>query len=196
MICFGSPTTNSLPGTSGRSAPVLGQRRLGLGGEVEGDLGLERVGVLELVDEDALVARLRAAAHGGMVAEQVARPDEQVLKDRLPLRLPRGHARQREVAQEREHGDEGGGAVGLDDVRTVLHDRLERVLDRRTGVAAVGQGAPSFLVARPSSSVDQHRPARPGPRPWSSPRGRRRASDCAPTTTCASGSSGRRRRAR
>ena len=84
MLCFGSPTTNSLPGTSGMSRQSVGSGVVGIGRQVEDDLGLERVGVLELVDEDPLIPLLGASAHLRVVAQQVARPGEQVLE--------RGHA--------------------------------------------------------------------------------------------------------
>src|SRR6185437_377380 len=44
----------------------------------EQQLGLERIGVLELVDEDALESRLEAAPHVGVAANEVARAHEQV----------------------------------------------------------------------------------------------------------------------
>jgi len=47
-------------------------------GQVEQDFGLKRVGVLKLVDEQARVALLHAPAHRGMVAQKLARKEEQV----------------------------------------------------------------------------------------------------------------------
>ena len=61
MACFGSPTMNSLPG-AGRTSSARRARRI-VGGEQQQDLGLNRIGVLELVDEDAreLLLQVRAA---------------------------------------------------------------------------------------------------------------------------------------
>ena len=69
---------NSLPGTRARSEPV------GLGGivgcEQQQDFGLQRVGVLEFVDEDMGEALLQLGAHGGVVAHEVARGQQQIEK--------------------------------------------------------------------------------------------------------------------
>src|SRR5207248_10934925 len=63
-----------------RLQPELGEGPVRVGGEVEGDLRLEGVGVLELVDEDPRPARLRPAADVGVVAEQVAGPRQEVVE--------------------------------------------------------------------------------------------------------------------
>ena len=47
-------------------------------GQEQDDLGLERVGVLELVDEDALKSRLEIAAHLVNVAHEVPRAQQQI----------------------------------------------------------------------------------------------------------------------
>ena len=54
-------------------------------GEEEGNLRLDGIGVLELVDEDVGEAALEVAAAVGGVPEEVARPDEQVVELGPPL---------------------------------------------------------------------------------------------------------------
>ena len=59
-------------------------------GEQQQDLGLQRIGVLELVDEDVREARLEAAAHAGVAAHQVARLEQQIEEvERAGARLQR-----------------------------------------------------------------------------------------------------------
>ena len=62
---------NSLPGAG---ATLRQSVSLGIvGRQQQQDLGLQRIGVLELVDEDPREARLEAAPHAGVVAHQIAR---------------------------------------------------------------------------------------------------------------------------
>ena len=49
-----------------------------VGGEQQQDLGLQRIGVLELVHEDPLEAGLEAAPHLGVVADEIARAEQQI----------------------------------------------------------------------------------------------------------------------
>ncbi len=67
---------NSLPWQRARATPV-GFGRIG-GGEQQQDFRLQRIGVLELVDEDVADAPLQLGAHGGVVAHQVAGDQQQV----------------------------------------------------------------------------------------------------------------------
>ena len=75
-----------LPGDNGstllQSAPWSSS---GVAGEQEGNLRLDGVGVLELVDEDVREAALEVAAAAGVVAEEIAGPDEQVVELGPPL---------------------------------------------------------------------------------------------------------------
>src|SRR5262249_38718541 len=48
-----------------------------VGGEQEKDLGLERIGVLELVDEEVGEALLQLVADSGIIADEIARLDEE-----------------------------------------------------------------------------------------------------------------------
>ena len=54
------------------------QRAVVVAGEAEQQLGLQRIGVLELVDEDDAEALAELAAHIGVVADQIARLDQQI----------------------------------------------------------------------------------------------------------------------
>ena len=51
-----------------------------LAGEIEEDLGLQRIGVLKFIDQQVGEALLEVAAHYGVIAQHVARADEEVLK--------------------------------------------------------------------------------------------------------------------
>ena len=58
-----------------------------VGGEQQQDLGLERIGVLEFVDEEMREARLKSASHLRMSRQQIARAQQQI--DEIE-RSPRG----------------------------------------------------------------------------------------------------------
>ena len=67
---------NSFPGTGRDAAPVVG---LGITGrEQDNDLRLQRVRVLELINEKVGEAFLEMLAHAGGLDEQIAGADEQV----------------------------------------------------------------------------------------------------------------------
>ncbi len=93
--------------------PPVGLARI-VGGEQQQDLGLQRIGVLELVDEDALEAALEALAHAPVVAHQVACDEQQIEKiERAVLRLHLAIALQRArelLLQERREVGVGGHA--------------------------------------------------------------------------------------
>ena len=80
-------------GTRRQRAPVAVSGPLR--GDVHHDLRLQRVGVLELIDEHARKALLEIAANLGLVAQEVARPDQEVvvvgLAPRPSLVLVRAH---------------------------------------------------------------------------------------------------------
>ena len=61
----------------GRDAPPVALGRI-VGGQQQQDLGLQRIGVLELVDEQMREARWNAARTRGCADEQVARAQQQV----------------------------------------------------------------------------------------------------------------------
>ena len=141
-----------LPVYQGRVSPV---RREGLpvplvGCQIEGDLRLERIGVLELVHEDALEARLRAPSNVGMVAQQVARPGQQILEGGHTVGLTLAHPLEHEVAQDRQHPGEGCGAMRLEGLGDGLIRLAQHVLDGRARVAPVGQLVPTRGIAPPA----------------------------------------------
>ena len=49
-----------------------------IGGEQEEDLGLERVGILELVDEEVSEALLQLGANAAVVSNEIARLDQEI----------------------------------------------------------------------------------------------------------------------
>ena len=65
----------------GQGVPgLVGDIGIGGGGQVEGDFGLEGVGVLELVNQDVGVFVLEVLAGVGVVPQEVARPDQEVVE--------------------------------------------------------------------------------------------------------------------
>ncbi len=114
-----------------RLAPV-GLARI-VGGEEQEDLGLQRIGVLELVDEDALEAALEALAHPPVVAHQVARDEQQIEKvERAVLRLHLAIALQRArelLLQERREVGVGGHAE-LVEPPAQVGDRAQHLVAR------------------------------------------------------------------
>ncbi len=75
-----------------------------LSAQIDGDLGLQWVGVLELIDEHALVASLNRVANGGVVAEQVTRPREEVVEARGARRAALADTLEGEIAHVAEQG--------------------------------------------------------------------------------------------
>ena len=74
-----------LPGNRPHAGPVA---LVGIvGREEQQDLGLERIGVLELVDEDVREARLEVAADGRIPAQQIARGQQEVAEVEAPRAL-------------------------------------------------------------------------------------------------------------
>src|SRR5204862_4031099 len=49
-----------------------------VGAQQEQEFGLERIGVLKLVDEDVRESRLKRLAYAGVLDEEIARPQKQV----------------------------------------------------------------------------------------------------------------------
>ena len=75
MDCLGSPTTKRQRSVQAESVwASVGSR------EPEHDLGLKRVRVLELVDEQPAVFLLQRAAHGCVVAQELGGDDQQVVE--------------------------------------------------------------------------------------------------------------------
>ena len=76
---------NSLPGTGRTARPVPLARVVRR--QQQQQLGLQRIGVLELVHEDARAPRLQRRAHAVVVAHQIARAVQQV--EEVELAAPR-----------------------------------------------------------------------------------------------------------
>ena len=117
-----------LPGTTCARGP--GRLSFGIVGGEEGreDLTLERVGVLELVDEEPAKSLLQFPAHRRVGREQVARQDEQIEEielARLLLRLLVGLDDAAQLAAKR------GGELGVGAVEAAL-EALGFVAARRS----------------------------------------------------------------
>ena len=83
MDCFGSPTTNSLPG----HRPYLQPVRFGgvVGGQQQQDFGLQRVGILEFVDEKVAEAFLEIFPDKLLILNQISRANQQIDEIQLAL---------------------------------------------------------------------------------------------------------------
>ena len=83
MDCLGSPTKKRRPGSGSSSAHRAPEASESAAAEQRGQLHLDRVGVLEFVDEQALVALPQGRPHCravGVVAQQQAGPHQQVVE--------------------------------------------------------------------------------------------------------------------
>ncbi len=65
-------------------------RIVGIGGEADGDLELDRIGVLELVEQHAVVSLVQESTDVGVLGEQAAGEHEQVVELELTRRCPFG----------------------------------------------------------------------------------------------------------
>ena len=163
MLCLGSPTRNSFPGARRMSRQSAGSgARRAVGAQIEGDLGLQRIGVLELVDEDALEAPLGRVSDRRLVAQQVARPRQQVLKRRDPVRfalaLTPSSTKSRSSA---EHAGERRRAVGREHSADLVARFAQHLIghpDRRAGRRAA---CPSARDCRSSCRASRAQPAPP-----------------------------------
>ena len=100
MLCLASPTTNSRPG-SGRSVAQSAALPSGVGGDPHGQLELDGVGVLELVEQDPGVALVDRRGARGVVGEQLAGEHEQVVELQPAGGAPLVDGVEREPAQQR-----------------------------------------------------------------------------------------------
>ena len=116
------------------------------------DLGLERVRVLELVDEDLAEAELLALADLGMRAEEVARLELEILEvERRLARLRLGVLRRERVEQLLEERAVAGRRL----VERGLLDRRERFAVRRGAVAARLEAAERHELVGPRVPLEQ-----------------------------------------
>ena len=127
------------PGRRRELAPVLVGRDRLIAGEQQGELGLDRVGVLELVDQHDLVAAAEVVARGLVVAQQVARPEQQVVEVRLARLEPLQRVLVDEPLDLGEQAEQRVGAQavlgGLVRVAVCLLERLQLLLALRAPVA-------------------------------------------------------------
>ena len=116
------------------------------------DLGLERVRVLELVDEDLAEAQLLALADLGMRAEEVARLELEILEvERRLARLRLGVLRPERVEELLEERAVAGGRL----VERGLLDRGESFAVRGRAVAARLEAAEGHELVRPRVALQQ-----------------------------------------
>ena len=118
-----------------------------VGREQQQDLRLERIGVLELVDEDPLEARLESAPHLCVVAHEVARAEQQieeVERAAASLQLVVAVDGAAQIALEQ------GGEVGIGGHPELIEPRLERHTGLEHAVArdAVRIGGPAPRSSR------------------------------------------------
>ena len=133
MDCLGSPTTKSLPGssTTRRHASASGSALA----EEEDDLRLERIGVLELVDQEIAEAPLQQSSRVAIREEQVAQAAEEVGE----VEAPQSELGRAGPARERVR--DGDGEAG-----EVLRVGVAKADDRRrSGLVA----APELVLAAP-----------------------------------------------
>ena len=181
MDCLGSPTTNSLPGSRTTSRQSRGH---GLAlAEEEDDLRLQRVGVLELVDQQVAEARLqrRPRVEVARRAGRAGSPSRSVKSSR-----PRASCVARRPARERvgdghgERREEGG--VGL---ARGEHLRRPPPVPRLQLVLAAVRRAPVALgAARARVGVSLTGSAKSAAASWSTSSGGR-SSSARPASTSA-----------
>ena len=87
---------------------------VGLRGKIKGDLRLQWVSVLELVDEDVRVQILKASAGGGVVAQQIPGPYQEVVKGGHAFGLALSSVPERKVLPEVLQDGQGRSAPDCD----------------------------------------------------------------------------------
>ena len=117
----------SAPGRSGTSRPVAAGA--GDGGEQQDDLGLDRIGVLELVHEEPAVLPLERLAHVGPIAQEDGGELEQVavVQGDGVLARPRGVLARVEEEGHREAVDVAPPRAEEGDRRVALEAGEERI---------------------------------------------------------------------
>ena len=124
------------------------------GGEQEQDLGLQRIGVLELVDEDALVDALQIGARA-VVAQQVAGAEQKVHEIELAgaafFLLIEAHHLPEFVAQAGGEIGIGGLAEGFDRELQLFPARRQRASRPLTQRISVGRRSSSLSMRSAST---------------------------------------------
>ena len=130
-------------------------------GEEEGDLRLDRIGVLELVDEDVGEAALEVAAAADVVSQEVTGPDEEVVE----LGPPLAAASLRVVDDEAPHllreGEQRGRSRRAELLRAGGLRLLEDAFQRLAAVYAIAARAPVTLLASPVGELAEAGEPRP-----------------------------------
>ena len=143
-------------------------------------LGLQRIGVLELVDEDPREARLEVPPHVRVVAHQIARAQQQIEEvERAVARLQRSRTGRRTRAAPRAAAPRGRRRLELELVER-QHQPVAR-LEHLGARHALGVGRPAALARAPEVAVPAaaRRAATPVRRRSLRARGRRRAAQVA-----------------
>src|ERR1051326_7949609 len=104
--------------------PVRGNLAL-VGRQVERDLRLERIGILKFVDKNAPEACLGGVADLGVVAQQVARPRQQIVEVSRPVRAALTRTFEYEIAHEAQQCRECGGVVSVEHLSNERVDALQ-----------------------------------------------------------------------
>ena len=118
-----------------------GNVRVGLRGQVKGDLGLQRIRVLELVNENVGVSLLEMATGWRIVAQQVTRPYQEVVEGGHSFGFALSHIAEGETVPEVVQDRQGWSEPDRDVER--LADLLAKLLaDLRYGSRPVFGGRP------------------------------------------------------
>ena len=141
MDCLGSPTTNSLPlpgvTCSHEHGAAVGNSPGGYGlGQEHGDLGLNRVGVLGLVDEQVRKTPLEVVPDLDVVAQELTGPYQQVMELGPALVPATVRIVQDELANPLEDGQEGVSPSAIDVLVSRCVQFLEETLEPGAGIHA------------------------------------------------------------
>ena len=116
--------------------PIQAVYSVGAGGEEGGDLKLERVRVLELVDQDVREASGHRLANLRVVAEQPGSEHEQVIELEDSACPAVCGAVQRKLPESAQDGHQGGGASGGDKERSLSFGSSKRTMRHGLGFGA------------------------------------------------------------
>ena len=138
---FGVADDEEFAGGGACGAPVVG---IFGGGEQQDEFGLERVGVLEFVDQQGFEAPAEVLAGAGMVANQVAGVEQEVVEGEFAGGAAAVGVPGDEVVEGEEQAVERGAAHGVGELLTVLG----RVVPEFAGfcVALVFAGRPDRWI--------------------------------------------------
>ena len=133
---------------------------LRVAGERRRDRGLPGVGVLELVDQQRVVARPQCRSRRGRVAQQVARPEDEVVEHQRPLAATRRGLVEHHARDGRQQPGQRVGsrlAEQLAERRARTRGRVARLVQGHAVAAPVRQVAePRALPAVQVGGARQH----------------------------------------